>query len=325
MRNIGITKRLFLGISIGFLSFASNASQESNSWPNKPIRIIVPFAAGGSNDIMARKISDSLSRNLGQPVIVENKPGAGSVVGTSFVAKSKPDGYNLLLVSSTVSTTPAIHKLNYDPVKDLQPIIRLANAPFVLITRKDFPAKNIIDFLEYARNNPGKINYGTAGVGDSAHLISEYLSQKTGIKMEAVPYQGISPAQIDLIAGRLDMLITTLASIKGTPGESLPRLAITTNSRDKFFGAVPTISESINKEFNVDIWWGIFAPAGTPSIIVNKLNNEISNIIRGDDFSGFINNMGANVNPSSPDELNSIIEKEVVFWKDVAKTSNINK
>jgi len=320
-------RREFIGSAALSLLLAPGLSfsqEPADSWPSKSIRIIVPFAAGGSNDVMARKLSQELNRAFNQPVIVENRPGAGSVIGTNEVAHAKGDGYTLLFVSGTIATTPAIQKLSYDPLDDLTPIARVASSPFIVLTRKDFPAKTMKEFIEYARKNPGKINYGTAGHGDSAQLSSELLSYLADIKMVAIAYQGIAPAQLDLVTGRIDMLITTMASIKGTLAESLPRMAITTKERSQEFPELPTIQETIGKDYNVDIWWGVFSGKNTPAPIQDKLGKEIKRIIYTDEFKSFFAQLGATPDYGTPAELRKTMEKEIAIWKDVAKRSGLS-
>lgn len=299
------------------------AASAADDWPNRPVRMIVPFAPGGSNDIIARKLAENLGKSLQQTVVVENRGGAGGVVGSSAVANSAPDGYTFLFVSGSLATSAAVQKTPYDPVKAFDAVSLVASAPFVVITRKDFPAKTMAELLDYARKNPGKINYGSAGLGDSSQMATELLAMTAGVTMQTVGYKGISPAQLDLVAGRLDMIITTMASARGTPTDELPKLAFTGAAREKGHPNVPTVKEATGLDYVVDVWWGVFAPHGTPDAIRDRLNKEIANAINGPDFAAFLNNMGAEPRASTPKELQDLLGKDVERWIATAERAGI--
>jgi len=294
------------------------------SWPEeKPVHIIVPFAPGGSNDIIARKLADALRERLGQAVVVENKPGAGTVVGASYVAKSPPNGYTLMFVSGSLATAAAVQNPPYDTKTAFEPITIVAESPFVLITREGFPAKNVPELIEYAKAHPGKVNYGTAGLGDHAQLMTEWLAKLTGTKMQNIAYKGISPAQLDLYAGRLDFIFTTIASLKGTPADTLPKIAFTSLNRDPDFPDIPTVKEQTGLDYEVSVWWGLFGPAGLDPKIRDRLNAEVKEVVNTPDLKKFLATLGARPTSTTPEQMKKMLTEEVDRWTDVASSIGI--
>ena len=293
-------------------------------WPTKPIRIVVPFAPGGSNDVIARNLAQRLTESLGQSVVVENRAGGGSTIGAQAVATSPPDGYTFMFVSGSLATAAAVQKTPYDPVKAFEPVTLVASAPFVIITREGFPAKDVKELVAYAKANPGKINYGSAGLGDSTQLATELLSTIADIKMTAVGYKGIAPAQLDLVAGRLDLVITTMASTRGTASDKLPKIAFTSAKRDPEFPDVPTVRES-GIDYVVDVWWGLFAPAGTPAPIIERMNKEVATIVTDPKFGAFLKTNGAMPATSTPRQLQELVAKDVQRWTETARRAGIQQ
>jgi len=232
----------------------TTSTSAQDAWPGKPVRIVVPFAPGGSNDVIARRLAQRLTTTLGQSVVVDNRAGGGSTIGAHHVAPSAADGYTFMFVSGSLATTAAVQKTPYDPVKAFEPVSRVARAPFVIITRQGFRAKTVAELID-----PGKINYGSAGLGDSTQLASELFNNTAGIKMTGVNYKGISPAQMDMLAGRIDLVVTTMASVRGTATENLPKLAFTSAKRDADHPNVPTVNQS-GLDYVVDVWWGCSHP-----------------------------------------------------------------
>lgn len=315
---------ILLGIFVlSIMPFGS--AQAASAWPDRPIRLVVPFAPGGSNDVIARKLSESLGGALGQTVVVENRGGAGGVVGSGFVASSAPDGYTFLFVSGSLATSAAVQKTPYDPNKAFDAVSMVASAPFVVLTRKDFPAKNMKELIAYAKANPGKINFGSAGLGDSSQLATELLATTAGVKMQAVGYKGISPAQLDLVAGRLDIIITTMASIKGTAADALPKLAFTGAERDPDHPDIPTVREATGLDYVVDVWWGVFAPHGVPAAILDRLNKEIHAAVAKPEFAKFLNMVGARPAPSTRKDLQDLLAKDVARWTETAERAGIRQ
>jgi len=306
-------------------TFAISPSQaQTAKWPDKPVRIVVPFAPGGSNDIIARRLADNLRQSLGQPFLIENKPGAGSVVGAAHVANSAPDGYTILFVSGSLATTAGAQKTPYDAKTAFEPITTVAESPFVLLTREGFPAKNVKELIEYVRANPGKVNYGTAGIGDNAQLMTELLAKESGgLKMQGIAYKGINPAQLDLVAGRLDFLFTTMASIKGTAADALPKIAFTGAARNPDFPNIPTVKEQTGLDYVVTIWWGAFGPAGMDKNARDILNVEIKKAIQTPEFTKFLDTLGAAPVTSTPDELRALLATDVDRWTATAEAIGI--
>lgn len=313
-----------LALSVmGAIATVGPSTAYANKWPDKPVRIVVPFAPGGSNDIIARRLAENLRQSLGQPFLIENKPGAGSVVGSNYVAKSAPDGYTTLFVSGSLATTAGSQNTPYDTKTAFEPITTVAEAPFVLLTREGFPAKNVKELIAYAKANPGKINYGTAGVGDNAQLMTELLSQQVGIKMQPVAYKGISPAQLDLVAGRIDIIFTTIASIKGTAADKLPKIAFTGATRDPDFPDIPTVKEQTGLDYVVTIWWGAFGPSGMDRHARDILNANIKKAVATPEFTKFLDTLGARPSTSTPDELRALLIKDVDRWTATATAIGI--
>ncbi|WP_082988239.1 Bug family tripartite tricarboxylate transporter substrate binding protein [Bordetella bronchialis] len=299
-------------------------AQAADAWPTRPIRMIVPFAPGGSNDVIARKLAERLTPILGQSVVVENRGGAGGVIGANAVATAAPDGYTFLFVSGSLATTAAVQNTPYDPLKAFTAVSRVATAPFVVLTREGFPATTLPQLIEYAKANPGKINYGSAGLGDSTQLATELLSNIAGIKMQAVGYNGIAPAQLDLLAGRLDLIITTIAAIRGTASEKLPKLAFTTARRDPEFPDVPTAKEA-GLDYVVDVWWGVFAPRDLPAAILARMNGAIAQVAAEPAFAAFLKTSGAQATPSSPQALQETLARDLARWTDTARRAGIRQ
>lgn len=293
-----------------------------DDWPAKPIRMVVPFATGGSNDVIGRRIAQDLSQRLGQTVVVENRGGGGGTIGAQAVASSTADGYTLLFMSSSLATSAAVQNTPYNPVTAFDPVSRVAAAPFLLVTRTDFPAKTFADFVAYAKANPEKLNYGSAGLGDNSQLATELLNDLAGIRTTGVNYKGTGPALLDLVAGRIDFTITSIASIRGTVADQLPKLVFTGARRDPDFPDIPTVKES-GLDYVVELWWGVFAPAGTPAAVRDRLNQEIAAIVRGEDFTTFLKSAGARPAPSSSEELRADVARDVARWSEIAKKAGL--
>lgn len=303
---------------------AGGATHAEEAWPSRGVRIVVPFAPGGSNDVIARRLAQRLTATLGQSVVVDNRAGGGSTVGNQLVANAQPDGYTFLFVSGSLATTAAVQKTSYDPVKAFEPISRVAAAPFVIMTREGFPAKNVQELVAYAKQNPGKINYGSAGLGDSTQLATELFNQTAGIKMTGVNYKGIAPAQLDMLGGRIDLVITTVASVRGTATEKLPMLAFTSARRDPEYPNVPTVKES-GLDYVVDVWWGLFAPAGLPAAIRDRMNREVAAICADKEFASFLKFAGAVPSPSTPQALREDVARDVTRWTETAHRAGLQQ
>jgi tripartite-type tricarboxylate transporter receptor subunit TctC len=218
-----------------------------------------------------------------------------------------------------------VQKVPYDPVEAFSPVGRVAAAPFVVITRNDFPAKSMPELIDYARANPGKINYGSAGLGDSTQLATELLSNIAKVKMTGINYKGIAPAQLDLAAGRIDIIITTMASVKGTVTDALPKIAFTSQQRDPEFPGIPTVKESTGLDYVVDVWWALFAPAGLPAAIQSHLNSRLAVALDQPDFKEFLKTAGATPAPSTPGQLQALVAQDVKRWTETAETAGLRQ
>jgi len=312
-----------MGSVTAAMALSAAGTAAAAQWPERPVRLVVPFAPGGSNDVIARKLADSISKSTGQTFVIENKAGAGGVVGSGYVASSAPDGYTFLFISGSLATSAAVQKTPYDAKTAFDAVSLVASAPFVVITRDNFPAKDINGLLKYAKDNPGVINFGSAGLGDSSQMATELLANKAGVKMQTVGYKGISPAQMDLVAGRLDMIITTMASIRGTPTDKLPKLAFTGAQREPDFPDIPTVKEATGLDYVVNVWWGVFGPKGVNPEARDRLNAEIKKAISTEDFAKFLESVGARPQPSSPETLQKLLASDLDQWTETAKAAGI--
>ena len=293
-------------------------------WPAKPVKWVVPFAPGGTTDILARTVGDKLSQALGQPVIIENKPGAGGGVGAEFVAKSPPDGYTIM--GGTISThaiNASLYKnLPYDPVRDFVPIVLLARVPNMLVVNIDVPAKNVAELVALLKANPGKYTFASSGNGTSQHLSGELFKSMSGTDMQHIPYKGSPPALQDVMGGQVTMTfdnITTAWTL--AKAGKLRALAVTTANRSSVAPDVPTLAESGLPGFEVGSWQGVFAPVGTPPEIVKRLNAEIVKILNLPDVRDKLAGLGAELVGNTPEEFAVMVKAEVVKWADVVKKS----
>lgn len=322
-------RRFFVAAAVCAISsilLTSPSQAQTSKWPDKPVRIVVPFAPGGSNDVIARRLADSLRQSLGQPFLIENKPGAGSVVGANYVAQAAPDAYTILFVSGSLATTAGVQKTPYDAKLAFEPIATVAESPFVLLIRENLPVKNLKELIAYVKANSGKVNYGTAGIGDNAQLMTELLAKEVGgLKMQSIAYKGISPAQLDLVAGRIDFLFTTMASIKGTAADALPKIAFTGATRDPSFPNIPTVKEQLGLDYVVTIWWGAFGPAGMDKKARDILNAEIKKVVQTPAFEKFLETLGARPMISTPDELRVLLATDVDRWTATAEAIGIRQ
>lgn len=291
-------------------------------WPTGPVHLVVPFPPGGSNDVIARRLADQLSKSLRQQVIVENKAGGAGTIGSQAVASAAPDGKTFLFISNSIATTAAVQQTPYNAMTAFTAITPVAQAPFVIVTRRDFPARTVPELVALAKRNPGALNYASAGQGDTTQMTTELFSEIVDIRMTGVNYKGISPAQLDLVAGRLDLMITTMASIRGTAADQLPKLAFTSARRDPDFPDVPTVLEQ-GIDYVVDVWWGVFAPAGLPPDIRDRMNSEIVKIVETPEFAQFLKGFGAQPMHSAPAAFQTMLSQDIERWKRIAQRAGI--
>ena len=292
-----------------FLSFSAAAQ----SYPSKPIRLIVPFAAGGGNDNVARLVGKRLADGLGQPVVVDNRPGAGGVVGAELAAKSAPDGYTLFLGGvGSHAINPNLHeKLPYDPIKDFAPVALLAQAPLVLVVHPSVPAKSVAELTAYARAHPGKLNFASNGNGSSSQLAAVMFDSMAGVEMVHVPYKGLSPALADLLSGQVQLMFSSVVAIlPHIKAGKLRGLAVTGTKRLASLPGLPTIAESGLPGYEASSWYGILAPAGTPRDIVMKLNAELAKALEQPEVRNSLLAEGAEPVGGSPEAFAAHIRAE---------------
>ena len=294
------------------------------AYPDKPIRLVVPYPPGGFTDILGRLLSAQLQTRLGQTVVVDNKGGGGSTIGSAMVARAPADGYTLLLVAPDLAINESLmaSRLSYDARKDFSPVIRAAWSPMVLVTHPSVPAKNVSEFLALAKARPGKINFASGGIGTGAHLALELFKTRAGVDVTHVPYKGNGPATSDLLGGQVSAMFLQYAVAKPhVAGGKLVMLATPSGKRSPAIPDVPTIAESGLPGFDVEPWFGIVAPAGTPAAIVNRLNAEIGKIMQQNDVKDLLASFGAAPSISSPQEFGKFIDSEVTRWAEVVKAS----
>jgi tripartite-type tricarboxylate transporter receptor subunit TctC len=309
-----------------FLVTVMVATLGAQTYPNKPIRLILPFPPGGATDILGRIIGQKLSERLGQPVVADNRPGGAGNIGLEATAKAKPDGYTIVLTVQTIAISPSLFKkLNYDPAKDFTPITLVGQIPNVLVVRPALPVKSLKELVEYARANPRKLNYGSGGTGNANHLIFELLNNLEKIELVHVPYKGVNQAMIGLMAGEVDMVsIGPPAALPQIQSGKVRALAVLQKERVPTLPDVPTSKEAGIDNFEVVSWYGILAPAGTPPDIVNRLNAEWVKIAAMPDTREKMQNAGVEPLSSAPAQFADFIKAETVRWSKVIKEANIS-
>ena len=293
------------------------------AWPEKTVTVVVPYAAGGNTDIMARLATEWLSNRLGQRFIVENRVGAGATLGTAYVAKADPDGYTVLFgAAPQLLVAPLVQKVTYDARKDFAPVAVFGTGPQVLGISADVPAKNLREFVAYAKANPGKINYASGGVGTAGHLTGALLAARGGLDMVHVPYKGAQPALTDVIGGQCQLMFATSASvIPYIKAGRLRALAVTTASRSPSLPDLPTVAEAGVPGFESITWHGVVVPSATPSATVERLNRAINAALRDKELSERLAGLGAEVAPGTPQDFAAYIAREIPKWTKVVKDS----
>ena len=301
------------------------AQDPAKGYPNRPITLVVPFAPGGSTTIVARIVGDRLAEALGQQIIIENRPGAGGTVGTRQVARSAPDGYTIVLgYTGTLAIGPSLFpNVGYDVRKDFAPIGRIATAPNTLVVHPSFNVHSVKELIDYAKANPGKVNYGSAGVGTVGHVGGELLATTAGIKLTHIPYKGTGPAMTDLLGGHILMSFAPIPAVhESANGGLLRMLAVTSLTRSSLVPDVPTaIAEAALPGFEAVLLYGLAAPAGTPRPIVERLDKALRTAVASDEVRGRLAVEGAEPRPSTPEEYGVDIDREETQWSRVVKAS----
>lgn len=301
------------GAALALLACALAAGPAlAQDWPTKPIRLIVSFAPGGVTDLIARALQPRLAEAFGQPIVIENRPGAGGTVAEALLARAAPDGYTMLMTADSVPANPHLMpNLSYDALRDLAPVGMLVKVPLVLLVNPTVPSSTLKDFVSYARANPGKISYASPGVGTSNHLYSEVLKEMAEVEMSHVAYKGGGPAMTDLVGGHVQVLLitSTLAAPQVNAGK-VKALAVTSEKRAAQLPTVPTFAEAGYPDFKPQQWSGLFVPAGTPPAVVARINTEFAKAMKAPDVAARLRELGAEPVMSSPADFSSVLRKE---------------
>jgi tripartite-type tricarboxylate transporter receptor subunit TctC len=295
----------------------------AQNYPDRPVRLVIPFAPGGTSDILARLIASPLRNVLGQSVVADNRPGAGSNVGSEIVAKAAPDGYTLLIGTPALASNPALYSsVNYDPVASFAPVTLLTEIPIVLVVHPSLPAKSVGELIALAKAQPGKLNFGSSGNGGIGHLVGELFKSSTGVNIVHVPYKGNGPALVDLMAGVLSLTFSDIAGASPyIKSGKMRALAVTTLQRSAMLPDVPTMTEAGVRGFQASSWFAIFAPAHTPRPIVDKLNADIVKVLRTPEINDRLTGMGFEVVGNKPEELAAFLKSEIAKWTKVVRES----
>jgi tripartite-type tricarboxylate transporter receptor subunit TctC len=318
MKNI---TSLVLAIASLMASPLVGAQSAAQSFPNKPIRFVVPFPPGGGNDILARALAPKMSEILGQQVVIDNRAGAGGNIGADYVAKSPPDGYTIVIASNQVTMNPWIYsKLPFDIAKDFSPVAQIASVPMLLAINPEVPAKNLKEFIALAKAKPGSLNYSTPGLGTPQHIAFEVFNFDAGVKVTHVPYKGTSPSIVDLIGGQVQATIGTMASLEQHVKTGKVRaIAVSTPQRSPTMPDVPTIEEGGLKGYNVPLWYSVLAPANTPKEIVAKISASIRDALRDPQTKAQLAKQGFVESYLDPAQMTALIKQDLTYWQKAIK------
>lgn len=317
-------RHLIAALATGTLAFLGAPAASAQEFPSRPIKLVAPLAPGGATDLVARVLAERAGKILGQPMVVENRPGAGGTVGSALVVQSPPDGHTLLMGTiGTLAISPAMYpKMPYDTDRDLTPVVLVAGGQFALVVHPSFPARNFEEFLEQARAQPGKINYGSAGNGSTLHLGMELLASMAGLRLTHVPYKGSGPLVTALAAGEVQVGLPDVPSVmQFVRSGRLRALAVTGMQRDPTLPDVPTVTESGIRGYDVVVWLGVMAPARTPPEIIKHLNEAMVRALREPEVSARLKEFGMQVYASSPSEFARFLSAERAKWEPIVKSS----
>jgi tripartite-type tricarboxylate transporter receptor subunit TctC len=306
--------------AVAALAVLPEAAMAQAPWPSRPITLVVPFAPGGGTDSIARDIAKNMADRLGQPVIVDNRGGAGGAIGANLVAKAAADGYTLLFATSTFATNAAVEpKLPFDPLRDFAPVAMIGRGPLLLVAGKGVGAGTVAQLVAAAKSRPEGLNYCSAGNGSINHLSGEMFRQRTGLAMTHVPFKGSAPATVELLSGRVDLFFATVPTIQThLKDDRLRLLAVTSAKRSPLFPGVPTLAESGVPGFDVSTWWGVLAPAKTPPAVVEALNRAVNDAAAAEPVKGRLLHEGADPVRLAPAAFGAELRKELALWRDVA-------
>ena len=300
-------------------------AQTSDAWPSRSLRFILPFPPGGGTDILGRLIAERMTASLGQPVVTENRGGAGGNVGAEAAARSAPDGYTIVLVAPSLAISTSLYsKLSYDPVKDFAPISLVATVPNVMVTHPSVPAGTLAEFIRLAKTKPGEMNFGSGGSGTSNHLAGELFNIVAGVKLVHVPYKGVNLAMNDVLSGQIHLVVIGVpAAAPHIKAGKLRALALVAPQRAAALPEVPTVAEAGLPNFEVTTWYGILAPAGTPKTIVTRLNADLVKIMHSSDLKERLAAMATDPATSTPEEFADYIKREIAKWAEVVRQAGL--
>ena len=310
-------------LAISLIGLVISFNGKAQSYPNQPIRLVIPFAAGGPSDVLARGFSHKLGESLGQPIIIDNKPGAGTNLAAEFVAKSKADGYTifLMMVGTQAINETLYKKLSYNTIKDFSPISLVASSSLMLVANPSVPVKSVADLIAYLKTNPGKINFGSSGTGTPLHLGGELFNVQAGTTLNHVPYKGAAPALTDVLGGQIQTaMVGTPAALPFVKTGKLTAIGVTSLKRSSNAPEIPAIAETLPK-FEVELVYAMVAPAGTPKDIINKLNSQLVSVLNNPEIKSQLNSKGFDLTSSSPEQLGEYIKSEVSKWAPIVKKS----
>src|SRR5712691_9377305 len=314
-----VSHALFVVLS-GTASFA-----QGQAYPSKPIRLVLPYGPGGIIDYVGRTLSQKLSENIGQPVIAENRPGAGGILGTDTVARSAPDGYTLVLMDPAIVINPTLQAdVPYDLFKNLQTVSIVSSSPEVLVFALSLPVKSVSELIAYGKSNPGKLNFASAGIGTTPHLAAEMFKLRTGIDATHIPYKGIGASYTDLMTGKVQMAFSSIAgALPFTNDHRVRPIATTGAKRTTVYPDVPTVAEAGLPGFEVDLWLGVFAPAGLPAPVLARLNGELKKSLQAPDLQAALAKVGVDPRGTTPEDGATFVRAEFEKWRQVIKDGNI--
>jgi tripartite-type tricarboxylate transporter receptor subunit TctC len=321
--------RMAVLAGVGLIAFAASAQTSKSAlapYPNRPVQIIVPFTPGTGMDILARTVGQKLSERWGQPVVIDNRPGASGNIGTDMVVKAAPDGYTLLITANTLVMTVSLYRnVPYDPIRDLAPVEEMATGTMAVTLNLAIPAHTLKELVAYARANPGKLAYGSPGVGTPQHLATELFKSTAGIEMLHVPYKGSSGAITGLLAGDVAVMFNALhAVLPQVKAGKINAIAVGGAKRSRVAPEIPTFAESGYQDFDVDFWYGLLAPAATPREIIAKLNQDIAQILNTPEMRETLSNQGLEPVTGTPEQFGSLIKSDLARWANVIKTAGIS-
>ena len=325
MNTLRTLRRTVLGLAAAVVALAPMGAAWAQAYPSKPITLVVPFPPGGPTDLVARVLGKKLSEQMGQSVVIDNKPGANGNIGAVAVSKAAADGYTVLYNTSSITLSPALYKnLSYDVQRDLAPVALTAVVPLALVVNPAVPANNVREFVTWAKTQGGKLSYGSAGNGNVTHLVAYQFAQQMGIDAVHVPYKGSAPADVDLVAGQIQFMTDTINSVMPfVKDKRMKLLAVTTAKRMSLFPDAPTLGETVMPGFEAGAWQGVMVPAKTPPELVQRLNAEINKALQSDEVRAKLAIQGAEPLGSTPEEYRTYIGKELQRWAGVVKSTGI--